>query len=166
MKDQGRKGLRARFQPALFLSAAAVFLAMSGAAVALPGTGTVNSGDVKDNALKSEDLKDGKAVSGLDVVPDSIGAASLGTFHVHSDSVVVNGGAAENASYNTGTVTADCGAGEQLISGGGRWTNNANGEELFISEIEPSPPSNSVTVTGGNDSGNDRTLVATAVCLG
>lgn len=165
MKDQGRKGLRARFQPALFLSAAAVFLAMSGAAVALPGTGTVNSGDVKDNALKSVDVKD-EALGSADLAPNSVRGSELGGIHNHVATVSVPGGTNENAAYLTRSVTATCGPGEQLLSGGGHWVSEGDNEELFISELLPDPQANEFEVKGGNDTANARTLVAVAVCLG
>ena len=65
----------------------------------------------------------------------------------------------------TDTVTASCQAGEELISGSGEWTANVAGDELFISEVTLNHNAETVTVTGGNDSGNDRTLYAAAHCL-
>ena len=37
----------------------ALFIALSGTAAALPGTNTVNSGDIKPNAVRTADIKDG-----------------------------------------------------------------------------------------------------------
>lgn len=59
------------------LSAAALFIAIGGTAVALPGKSTVNSGDIKDNQVKTIDLKDGKAVSGDDVIDESLSGTDL-----------------------------------------------------------------------------------------
>lgn len=59
------------------LSAAALFIAIGGTAVALPGKSTVNSGDIKDNQVKTIDLKDGKAVSGDDVIDESLTGTDL-----------------------------------------------------------------------------------------
>ena len=50
---------RFRPSPALVISFVALFTAMSGAAMALPGQDTVNSGDVVNETLKSVDLKNG-----------------------------------------------------------------------------------------------------------
>ena len=58
--------------PALVISLVALFAALSGAALALPGTETVNSGDIKNNAVKSIDLKDNAAVTTDDVVDETL----------------------------------------------------------------------------------------------
>jgi len=62
-------------------------------------------------------------------------------------------------------VTADCGAGEQLISGSGNWSGDGADEELFLSEIQLDHNAGTVTVRGGNDIASARTLVAVAHCL-
>ena len=176
-----------RFTPALVLSIVAVFMALSGAAVALPGQNTVTSGDIVDNTIKSVDLKDNKAVDSIDVVdeaitatdvapdaagqselaPNSVRASELGDgIHAHTNSTLVNGGTGQNANYNTGTVTASCAAGEELLSGSGHWADGQAGEELVLSEVQLNHNTEQVTVRGGNDSGTDRTVVAVAHCLG
>jgi hypothetical protein len=66
------KASRWQQAPALIISLVALFAALSGAALALPGTQTVNSGDIKDNAVKSIDLKDNAAVTTDDVVDESL----------------------------------------------------------------------------------------------
>jgi hypothetical protein len=66
------KSSRWRQAPALVISLVALFAALSGAALALPGTETVNSGDIKNEKVKSVDLKDGAAVTGDDVVDESL----------------------------------------------------------------------------------------------
>lgn len=200
------KPSRWRQAPALAVSLVALFTALSGAAMALPGSETVNSGDIKNEAVKSIDLKDGQAVTGADVVdesiasadvqdstllssdvadqgltgddlagdtvqandlaPNSVRAQELGDgIHNHQNTVVVAGGTGQNANYNFQSVTASCGAGEELISGGGHWTGDANGEELMLSEVILDHNAETVTVKGGNDFGVDRTLVASASCL-
>jgi hypothetical protein len=151
-----RRGPRgSRISPALVLSVVALFAALSGAAVALPGSNTVDSGDIKDNKVKSVDIEDG-----------GVRAADLGDLiHVHTDTVSVPGGVNENGTYNTATVNAACANGEELISGSGHWSGEGADEELFLSEIELSHASETVTVRGGNDIGGARTLVAVAHCL-
>jgi hypothetical protein len=79
--------------------------------------------------------------------------------------VNVPGGTGQNANYNFASVTATCGAGEELISGSGHWIGDANGEELMLSEVILDQNAETVTVKGGNDFGADRTLVAVASCL-
>jgi hypothetical protein len=160
-----RRPRRLRSAAPLVLSALALFAATTGVATALPGTDTVNSGDIKNERVKSEDLKDGS------ITKDDLGASSIDSeaigdgIHTHESTTVVGGGAAENGNYNTGTVTASCGAGEELISGSARWQDDAASEELFVSEVTLNHGAETVTVKGGNDSGNNRTLVASAHCL-
>lgn len=67
-----RKSTRWQQAPALAVSLVALFAALTGAAAALPGTQTVNSGDIKNNNVKSIDLKDGAAVSSPDVIDESL----------------------------------------------------------------------------------------------
>jgi hypothetical protein len=71
------KANRWRQAPALVISLVALFAALSGAALALPGTQTVNSGDVKNESLKSIDLKDNKAVASSDVIDESLTGADV-----------------------------------------------------------------------------------------
>lgn len=216
MHKKQTQNSRWRQAPALVISLVALFAALSGAALALPGTQTVNSGDIKNENVKSIDLKDGAAVTGEDVVddsltgtdvtdetiasndltnetvlstdiadqaitgadvaadtiqandlaPNSVHAQEIGDgIHNHENSVVVAGGTGQNANYNFNSVTASCGGGEELISGSGHWTGDANGEELMLSEVILDQNAETVTVKGGNDFGVDRTLVATASCL-
>ena len=193
--------------PALVVSLVALFAALSGAAMALPGTETVNSGDIKNESIKSVDLKDDKAVASTDVIdetltgadvedssltggdvtdgsltsqdvadqtlsssdlgPGSVGSQELGDgIKPRFGSVNVNGGTAENGAYNFGTTTASCLPGEELIGGGGFWQNeNENTDEVTIAEVVPNHAGESVTVRGGNDSGDAATLLAYAECL-
>jgi hypothetical protein len=153
--NRTRRPRWSRISPALVLSVVALFAALSGAAVALPGANTVDSGDIIDDKVKSVDIKDGE-----------VGAPDIGDgIHVHSDSISVPGGVNESAGYNTAWVDANCGAGEELISGSGQWQGEGADEELFLSEIVLDHSSESVTVRGGNDIGSARTLVAVASCL-
>jgi hypothetical protein len=154
-RDNGSRGAGRRVTPALVLSVVALFAALSGAAAALPGSNTVDSGDIKDGKVKTADIEDA-----------GIRAADLGDLiHVHTDTVSVPGGVNENAGHNTASVNANCANGEELISGSGHWSDNGADEELFLSEIELSHGSETVTVRGGNDIGGARTLVAVAHCL-
>jgi hypothetical protein len=60
-----------RPSPALIVGLVALVLAMSGAAIALPGKDTVGSNDIKDNAVRSKQIK-GKSVKGSDVQGDAL----------------------------------------------------------------------------------------------
>jgi len=55
--------------PALILSVVALIAALAGTAFA---AGTIGSSDVKNNSLKSADLKDGAGVKGVDAKDDSL----------------------------------------------------------------------------------------------
>lgn len=57
--------------PALLLALVALVAAMSGAAIALPGHRTVDSGDIKRDAIRSKQIK-AHSVKGSDVADDSI----------------------------------------------------------------------------------------------
>lgn len=203
--------------PAIVIALVALFAAISGTAAALPGSETVNSGDIKNESIKTIDLRDGQAVSGDDVIdesltgtdvqdsslqgsdivdgsistndvadqninaqdlaansvgqselaPDSIGAQELGdSIKMRFASANVPGGTAHNGNYNQSSATAVCLAGEELISGGGFFNNdNESADETVISEVTPNHGGESVTVRGGNDSGDDATVVAYAQCI-
>jgi dissimilatory sulfite reductase (desulfoviridin) alpha/beta subunit len=152
MATEGRRSKR--ITPATVLSGVALFVALSGAAVALPGQNTVNSGDIIDQSVKARDLKTASVKA--DEISDGI--------QPRSNSVVVNGGINENGAYTVEQVTASCQPGEELISGSGHWTNNAN-EELFLQEVVLNHATEQVTVRGGNDTDNNRTLHAVAHCI-
>ena len=143
-----------RITPALVLSAVALFAALSGAAVALPGSNTVNSGDIVDQTVKARDMKTAS------VKADEIGDG----IQSRSNSVSVPGGGAENGAYLTEQVSASCAPGEELISGSGHWSNNDD-EELFLQEVVLDHNAETVTVRGGNDVGANRFLFAVAHCI-
>jgi hypothetical protein len=143
-----------RLSPSMVVSVVALFTALTGAAAALPGTDSVNSRDIIDQAVKAKDLN-----------TESVQADELGDgITAHNESVVVDGGVNENGAYSVGEVIASCGPGEELISGSGAWGNAAN-EELFLQEIILDHNNEEVTVRGGNDTNADRTLFAAAHCL-
>lgn len=62
---------RMRPSPALIVAMIALVAAMSGAAVALPGKDKVGSGDIKDDAVRSKQIK-AKSVRGSDVQDDAL----------------------------------------------------------------------------------------------
>ncbi len=149
-----KKQRKLRFSPAMAVSIVALFAALTGAAAALPGTDSVNSRDIIDQAVKAKDLNTASVQA--DEIGDGITA--------HTAQVVVDGGVNQNGAYSVEDVTANCAPGEELISGSGAWSNNPN-EELFLQEIILDHTNEEVTVAGGNDTDNDRTLFATAHCL-
>ena len=66
-----RRPRRLRSAVPLVLSALALFAATTGVAAALPGTNTVNSGDIKNEKVKSQDLKDGS------ITKDDLGPSAV-----------------------------------------------------------------------------------------
>jgi hypothetical protein len=173
---QSRSRRHRRLTPSLVLSVGALFLALSGAAVALPGTDTVDSGDIVDDTVRSEDIKNDKVktadlqdegVTKDDLGPGSVGASEIGdAIEARSASVSVPGGVNENGAYTVRSATASCEAGEELIGGSARWQNEQANEELFIQEINLNHGAESVTAAGGGDVDEDRTFMAVALCLG
>lgn len=121
-----------RFQitPSFVISCIALFVAMSGTAVALKGKNTVDSGDIKPGAVKTRDI-------GLEAVQaSSIGGQTIGeqqlqyhgvdSTNLKDDSVnsrtlgpteVISSGKIELGAY-TVFGTAQCPPGEVLLSGG------------------------------------------------
>ena len=124
--------------PALVVSLVALFAALSGAAMALPGTESVNSGDVKNESLKSVDLKDGKAVAGSDVIDESLTGTDVdeSTLGQVADAATLNGKAPsaflsssvykKESAVEAGTTLGDgtevisvaCDPGDVLLTGG------------------------------------------------
>lgn len=71
-------GLRNRLTFANVASALALFIALgSGAALALPGKNSVNSGDVRNETLKSADVRNGK-LAPVDFFGERAGARAYG----------------------------------------------------------------------------------------
>jgi hypothetical protein len=102
----------------LVISIFALIVAMSGAAVAAQGT--LSSKQIKDNGIKSVDLKDGKAVftqdvrdenlTGNDVAPDSLAAADLAPDSADSDEIAANAVTSEEVAdnaVNSGEIAAN-----------------------------------------------------------
>jgi hypothetical protein len=181
------RSVRLRPSPALVLSCVSLFVALSGSAVALSGHDTVRSDDIKDGQVKRPDLR-ASAVGSPQVADDSLGAADLAPDSVGSSEMAINSvgrpeiavetiGAEElraidevtQAGYvlvdATGTVTATCPAGEQIISGGFA-TGGASGTEWTVRNSRRSGNGWAVTATNpgaGPDGGNS--LTAYAYCL-
>jgi hypothetical protein len=129
------------------------------------GDNEVGAIDILSGAVETDEIRDGQVFS-VDIADSAVDAAEIGDgVHTHSASTTVAGGTAHNGAYNTGTISASCEPGEELISGGAAWNNNLTDEEVFISDILLDTVLEQVTVVGGNDSGNDRNLVASALCL-
>ena len=152
-------------------------------------TSSVATTELADHSVTSDDLAPDSvgtnevapnSLTSTDLGTNSVGSTELGASSVRASEIAggvvartgtpvnIAGGTAENGAYSVDHATASCNAGEQLIGGMGRWSgadNEALDLELWIAEIEPNFAANSVTVTGGNDSGANRALIAIAICM-
>jgi hypothetical protein len=101
---------RFRPSPALVISMLALMISISGVAVALPGTNTVNSGDIVNGTIKSIDLKDDEAVASEDVIDGTLGSADVGPNQLTSADLALD--SVTSAELANGQVlSADLGAG-------------------------------------------------------
>jgi hypothetical protein len=138
-EDRGHKPRRLSY--ANLMSTVSVFLVVAGGtafAATTLSANSVNSKTVKDNALKSVDLKDGKAVSTEDVIDDSLTGTDINesTLGQVPDSAQLQGRAAASflsssvykneSAVAAGTALGDgthvisesCNPGDVLLSGG------------------------------------------------
>ncbi|MBA3865332.1 MAG: hypothetical protein H0X42_03125 [Solirubrobacterales bacterium] len=171
-----------RPSPALIISCVAVFLALTGSALAAGiARNSVRSAQIADGTVRIVDLHDGsvttpkigltavgneqladnavtsakvadQSLSGADIAPDSIRATQLGTITQRNITTTIK-------ANSTGSVSADCEPGEQIISGGGQ-------PSVFSVEMVTSRPSgNGWLYQAKNGSATDQTITAFALCL-
>lgn len=172
-----------RISPALVISCLALFMALAGSAFAagvvgkntvrspqiVDGTvrtvdlhdGAVNSAKVSDDSLTSSDLAPDSvtsseiapgSVSSADVAPDSVRANQLGTITQRNITATIK-------ANSTGSVSANCEPGEQIISGGGQ-------PSVFGIEMTTTrPQGNGWLYQAKNNTANDQTITAFALCL-
>jgi hypothetical protein len=76
------------------------------------GAASVTSSEVADQSLTADDLGP-NSVGGSEIAPDSIRATQLGTVTQRNISATIQAG-------KTGSVSANCESGEQIVSGGGQ----------------------------------------------
>jgi hypothetical protein len=106
------------------------------------GAASVTSSEVADQSLTANDLG-----------PTSVGASELGTVTVRTNSEAIAAGA-------NGSVTANCLAGEQILSGGGQPGN------FGVEMTSTRPSGNGWLYQARNQNGSASTITAFAVCLG
>jgi hypothetical protein len=192
-----------RISPALVISCVALFLALTGSALAVGIAknsvrsaqivdGTVRTVDLRDNAVNSpkiaanavgsEEIAE-NSIESPEVAQDALTAEDLGTASVASpevadqsltagdlgpDSVrsselgpvIVRTNSAKVAKGATGSVSADCAAGEQVLGGGGQ-------PGHFGTEMTTSRPQGAGWLYQAvNNTGGEETITAYAVCLG
>jgi len=158
----------------LIVSIVALALALGGTAWAALGANTVGTLQVKNNSLKSKDLKDNRAVKSADVKNDSLtgvdilestlglvpnanhadnadnatnlGGASAGSYLKNPVTRVTTATAPVTGTFSGTDVTAPCQAGERAVGGGGLINNDDN--EVTYQASHPSPATNGSTPTG------------------
>lgn len=111
----------------------------------------VESIEVAPESLTAADLGD-NSVGSSEIVADSVGSSELGAVTVHTNAVKVAKGGA-------GSVSVDCGAGEQVLSGGGQ--PGHFGTEMTSSR----PQGNGWLYQAQNNTGGEDTLTVFALCL-
>jgi hypothetical protein len=105
------------------------------------GAASVTSSEVADQSLTASDLG-----------PNSVAASELGTVTVRTNPTAIAKGA-------NGSISVNCAAGEQVLSGGGQPSH-------FGIEMTSSRPSgNGWLYQARNNTGNDGTITAFALCL-
>jgi hypothetical protein len=111
----------------------------------------VASPEVAPDSLTAGDLGP-NSVGGSEIAPDSVRATQLGTITQRNISATIQAG-------KTGSVSANCEPGEQIISGGGQ-------PSVFGVEMTSSRPSgNGWLYQAKNNSAADQTITAFALCL-
>jgi hypothetical protein len=113
--------------------------------------GTVESVDVGDDSVTSDDLASG-SVGELEIVDDAVTASALGTITTRSaaSTPIAPGG--------NGAVTANCLAGEQVLSGG-----NDGFVDLLV--VASRKEGNGWLVYAHNEGAASRVITAHAYCL-
>jgi len=107
--------------------------------------------DLATSSVTSSEVAD-QSLTGADIAPDSIRATQLGTITQRNISTAITAG-------KTGSVSASCEPGEQIISGGGQ-------PSVFGVEMTTTRPSgNGWLYQAKNNTGSDQTITAFALCL-
>jgi hypothetical protein len=88
--------------PAAAVAFTALVAALSGSALALPGTGSVDSGDIKNNSIRSKDVHN-NSVKGIDVRNNSIRGGDVNESTLGK---VPSAGNADNAANATNATNA------------------------------------------------------------
>lgn len=128
-------------------------------------TNAVGLDEIASSSVGSEEVGD-NSLGAIDLGSASVGASELNLVLGPEVTVAIPGGAGENGAYNVDQVIASCAAGQIVIGASIGFASNAGAnQELFIRD-SLRLTSTTWLVQGGNDSGNDATLVARALCLG
>jgi hypothetical protein len=112
---------------------------------------SLTAGDLGANSVTSSEIAD-HSVTGADLAPESVRANELGTITQRNISATIQAG-------KTGSVSATCEPGEQIISGGGQ-------PSVFGVEMTTTRPSgNGWLYQAKNNTATDQTITAFALCL-
>lgn len=191
-----------RISPALVISCVALFMALTGSALAVGiAKNSVRSAQIVDGSVRSIDLRDNavnaakiapssvgseelaeNSVESPEVAPDSLSSQDLGAASVASSevadqslsaadlgpdavnaselgTVTLRTNSAKVAKDASGSVSANCAAGEQVLSGGGQPSH-------FGTEMTSSRPSgNGWLYQALNKTGGEDTITAFVLCL-
>ena len=117
------------------------------------GANKINSANVVNNSLARDDLG-----------PGSVGPSELGSIveRVNQGSIV-DVVAQNNAWSTSGSITASCLAGEQLLGAAAHF--DGTGNNLATQELDTDFTANSVTGQGISDAGGTVNFVVTAICI-
>ena len=151
-----------RPSPTVAIAILALLITFSGIASALPGKNTVDSGDVKKDALKGKDIKE----STLNLPPGAVAEGLKVSTRLKVLSPV--------SAFSFGAGTMNCPAGKQAIAGGGGYSDGSTDGRIsssFPVKGENTPPGDGDTFDGWRigvfDDGEDPiTPVVYVVCVG
>jgi len=189
--------IKRRPSPAMVVACVALLVALTGTSVAAVqavapnsiGTAQLRTGAVTNAKLKANAVTGAKVAnrtltaidfraSSLPRGPQGVAgpagpagaagpAGTIGPITVRQAGVTVPGGTAQNAAYDTETVTVNCNPNEKAISAGTGWSDDAVDRELWTQRLTPLLTGTNVTgfrATGGNDSGNTSTFTLFVLC--
>jgi hypothetical protein len=141
--------IRSRPSPAIVVAIVALVAVLAGTALAGPGASTSAKAITKSKVKKIANTQATKAVQSI----FPITSADLGTINTRTATASINGGA-------TGEATANCQAGEKVISGGSR------GPSTFPVVLESHKQGEGWRVRAFNNTAdNNQTLTVEAYCL-
>jgi hypothetical protein len=129
---------------------------------------SVGASETASNSVGQSDIVTG-GVSSSEIANSAVDADEIGEgVHLHTGTPVSvpGGGTPQNGSYDTGVASANCAAGEELISASAEWSGAFPQDgELWTAEVHLNTSTEGADVIGGNDSGTARSLVAVVACL-
>jgi hypothetical protein len=148
--------LSRRPSAAMVVALIALFAAMGGVGYA---AATIDSGDIVNNSIRSKDVHNRDLRAGDIKQTNSVTGPKLGSIVVRTETVSVPSG-------DTAGAEATCQAGEQLISGGGRWDGGmAPADAAALHTVHSYPVTNSWFARGYNGTAGPRDYTAQAFCL-